>query len=197
MNANENTRQNSVRHYRPRLTFYKANGKCTGGALQLEVHPAHDDVDGSIMATFANQLTVGDRHVVPPKFATFDWDNSICVKLDFNDLTRMLEVFRGIKESIEDGKGLFHVSPAGSTKISLRHLVEYDGAYAFEVSRSKPGSPESKSAHIILSSSEAYGLAMAIEDSLGVICFGIPEVIARDTSAYKRRVKEMGTVPAA
>lgn len=197
MNINENGNIGKQRHFRPKLTFYRANSKCTGGALQLEVHPAHDDVDGSIMAVFARQLTVGDRSVVPPVFATFDWDNSICVKFDFNDLTKMLEVFRGVKESLEDGKGLFHVSPAGSTKISLRHLVEYDGAYSFEVTRNKSGTTESKSAHIVLSSSEAYGLAMAIEDSLGVICFGIPEVIPRDTSAYKRRVREMGNVPAA
>lgn len=197
MDSNENGKVGRQRHFRPKLTFYKANQKCTGGALQLEVHPAHDDVDGSIMAVFAKQLTVGDRSVTPPVFAMFDWDNSICVKFDFNDLTRMLEVFRGVKESLEDGKGLFHVSPAGSTKISLRHLVEYDGAYAIEVARNLPGASGSKSAHIVLSSSEAYGLAMAIEDSLGVICFGIPEVIPRDTSAYKRRVREMGNVPAA
>lgn len=197
MDSNENGKVVRQRHFRPKLTFYKANQKCTGGALQLEVHPAHDDVDGSIMAVFAKQLTVGDRSVTPPVFATFDWDNGICVKFDFNDLTKMLEVFRGVKESLEDGKGLFHVSPAGSTRISLRHIVEYDGAYAIEVARNLPGASGSKSAHIVLSSSEAYGLAMAIEDSLGVICFGIPEVIPRDTSAYKRRVREMGNVPAA
>lgn len=197
MDSNENGKVGRQRHFRPKLTFYKANQKCTGGALQLEVHPAHDDVDGSIMAVFAKQLTVGDRSVTPPVFATFDWDNGICVKFDFNDLTKMLEVFRGVKESLEDGKGLFHVSPAGSTRISLRHIVEYDGAYAIEVARNLPGASGSKSAHIVLSSSEAYGLAMAIEDSLGVICFGIPEVIPRDTSAYKRRVREMGNVPAA
>lgn len=197
MNTNEQSNSNIIRRYRPKLTFYRANARCTGGALKLEVHPAHDDVDGSIMATFAKQLTVGNRHVTPPVFATFDWENSICVKFDFNDLTKILEVFRGIKESLEDGKGLFHVSPAGTTKISLRHLVDLDGAYAFDVSRNKLGSLESKNAHIMLSSNEAYGLAIAIEDSLGVICFGIPEVIPRDTSAYKRRVKEMGNVPAA
>lgn len=197
MNNNEYTNINATRRFRPKLSFYRANAKCTGGALKLELHPAHDDVDGSIMATFAKQLTIGDRHKMPPVFATFDWDNSICVKLDFNDLTKMLEVFRGFKESLEDGKGLFHVSPAGTTKISLRHLVEREGCYSFDVYRSKPGSPESKSSHIMLSANEAYGLAIAIEDSLGAICFGIPEVIPRDTSNYKRRVKEMGNVPAA
>ena len=35
--------------YRPALTLYHPNGKGTGGAMELKLHPAHDDVDGSIM----------------------------------------------------------------------------------------------------------------------------------------------------
>lgn len=185
------------RRFRPTLAFYHPNARGTGGALKMELHPAHDEVDGSIMAMFARQLTVGDRSAMPPVFPTFDWDNLICVKLDFNDLTKMLEVFRGVKESLENGKGLYHTSPKGVTKIQLRHMVEPDSGYSFEVYRTPPGASESVNARLVLSSNEAYGLAIAIEDSLGAICFGIPMVIPRDKSAYKKRVREMRDAPAA
>lgn len=197
MNNPENTTAPAPRRFRPTLAFFHPNAKGTGGALKMELHPAHGNVDGSIMATFAKQLTIGDRYATPPTFPTFDWDNLICVKLDFNDLTKMLEVFRGVKESIENGKGLYHTSPSGTTKIVLRHMIEPDTGYSFEVYRNKPGAPESVNARITLSSNEAYGLAVAIEDSLGAICFGIPEVIERDTSGYRKRVKEMRDAPAA
>ena len=110
--------------YRPKLAFYHASPKGTGCAATLELHPAHDDVDGSIWLCAANQMTIGNRMGPNPTFPRFDWENRICVKLDFNDLCAMLQVFRGECESLEDGRGLFHQSPRGTTKIVLAHSVE-------------------------------------------------------------------------
>ena len=42
-----------ARRFRPKLSLYHANAKGTGGALKLELHPAHDATDGSIMAASA------------------------------------------------------------------------------------------------------------------------------------------------
>ena len=94
--------------FRPKLAFYHANARGTGGALQLELHPAHDDTDGSIMATFATQLTIGDRLGAVPVYPRFDWEGAITVKLDFTDISKMLQVFRGECEAPEDGRGHFH-----------------------------------------------------------------------------------------
>ena len=162
---------------RPTLTMYHPNCNGTGSALKLELHPAHDDTAGSIMATIATQLTIWNGlGAVPPVYPQFDWDGAITVKLDFTDICKMLQVFRGECESIEDGRGLFHKSTRGTTKIMLRHLVEPIHGYMLEVYRNTHGSEDSN-ARIFLAPYEALGLATAIESSMGVICFGIPMVI--------------------
>ena len=161
---------------RPALTMYHPNGRGTGSAIRLELHPAHDDTAGSIMATIATQLTTGNCIGSMPVYPRFDWDGAITVKLDFTDISKMLQVFRGECESIEDGSGLFHKSTRGTTKIILRHIVEPINGYMLEVSR-KTSDSEDSNARIFLSPYEALGLATAIESSMGVICFGIPMVI--------------------
>lgn len=162
---------------RPTLTMYHPNCNGTGSAIRLELHPAHDDTAGSIMATIATQLTNWNGlGAVPPVYPQFDWDGAITVKLDFTDICKMLQVFLGECESIEDGRGLFHRSTHGTTKIMLRHLVEPIHGYMLEVYR-KTSDSEDSNARIFLSPYEALGLATAIESSMGVICFGIPMVI--------------------
>ena len=161
---------------RPTFTMYHPNGKGTGSAIRLELHPAHDDTAGSIMATIATQMTTGNCMDSMPVYPRFDWEGAITVKLDFTDISKMLQVFLGECESLEDGRGLFHKSTRGTTKIMLRHLVEPIHGYMLEVYRNTHGSEDSN-ARIFLSPYEALGLATAIESSMGVICFGIPMVI--------------------
>ena len=158
----------------PALTMYHPNGNGTGSAIRLELHPAHDETAGSIMATIATQLT-GNCTGSIPVYPKFDWEGAITVKLDFTDISKMLQVFRGECESIEDGRGLFHQSPRGTTKITLRHIVEPINGYMLEVYRKTDS--EDSNARIFLSPYEALGLATAIESSMGVICFGIPMII--------------------
>ena len=183
---------NETKGFRPSFQLFHANGRGTGSAVEMELHPAHDDVDGCIMMSMANQKSVASVTGGVRTFATFDWEHKITVKLDFSDLCQMLMVFRGRSESIGDGKGLYHISPAGTTKIVMRHLVEPHQMYSLEVYRDLPGKQDLQcSSHIILSEAEADGIAMAFENSIGVICFGIPKVIPHDTSGYKARVRDM------
>ena len=161
---------------RPTLTMYHPNGRGEGSALRLELHPAHDDTAGSIMATIATQLTTGDCNGSMTVYPRFDWKGAITVKLDFTDISKMLQVFLGECESLEDGRGLFHKSTRGTTKIILSHIVDPINGYMLEVYRKTSGSEDSN-ARIFLSPYEALGLATAIESSMGVICFGIPMVI--------------------
>ena len=161
---------------RPTLTMYHPNGNGTGSAIRLELHPAHDNTAGSIMATIATQLTTGNCMGSMLVYPRFDWEGAITVKLDFTDISKMLQVFRGECESLEYGRGLFHKSTRGTTKIILRHIVEPINGYMLEVYR-KTSDSEDSNARIFLSPYEALGLATAIESSMGVICFGIPMVI--------------------
>ena len=161
--------------YRPALALYKANAKCTGCAMKMELHPAHGDTAGGSMMSLASQKTVGDYRGPNPIYPTFDWENAICVKLDFIDLSKMLQVFRGECENIEDGRGLVHRSPSGLTYIRLEHLVEPIPGYRLDV-KLCDGVVIIEQRSIILMPYEALGLVAAIESSLGVICFGIPMV---------------------
>ena len=194
MNTNINNKQKQYRNYRPKFSLYHANAKGTGCALKMEMHPALGDSDGYFMVGLAGQLTVGERRGSQPVYPTFDWNNAIYVKLDFSDITKMLEVFRGMTESIEDGKGLFHSSPSGTTKIILRHIQE--GGYSFDIFRSKAGVEGTVGAHFVLSPNEAYGLALAMEDSLGAICFGVPSIWS-DGRSYEQKPQEQKDVSAA
>ena len=163
-----------IKTYRPSLAFYKANAKGSGCAMKMELHPAHDQTSGYIMMSLASQKTVGDYRGPNPIYPTFDWENAICVKLDFIDLSKMLQVFRGECESIEEGRGLVHRSPKGLTYIRLEHLIDPIPGYRLEVEFSAgAGSVEQRT--IMLAPYEALGLTAAIESSLGVICFGMPE----------------------
>lgn len=161
---------------RPALAFYKANAKGTGCAMKMELHPAHGDTAGGIMMSLASQKTVGDYRGPNPIYPTFDWENPITVKLDFTDLAKMLQVFRGERESIEEGRGLIHRSPSGLTYIKLAHLVDPIPGYKFEVKFSA-GEGRVEQRTIMLAPYEALGLTAAIESSLGVICFGVPMII--------------------
>lgn len=179
MNESINNAVKPAATYRPRLAYYHANPRGTGAVVQFELHPAHDNVDGSIFASFARQKTTGGMNGGVRTFATFDWQNRVTVKLDISDLSQMLQVFRGMQESIADGRGLFHNMERGSTVIRLEHRIEPVTGYLFEVSR-KLGEGDAVRIGVMLSPTEALGLSLAMEQSMGVIAFGIPMVVARN-----------------
>lgn len=196
---NENTQSEQKKplgSFRPKLAFYHANARGTGGALRMQLHPAHDDTDGCIMATLASQLTIGDRRGAVPVHPRFDWENGITIKLDFTDISKMLQVFRGECESLEGGKGLYHQSVRATTRINLQHSVEPNQGYLFEVFRTMRNGEEGH-AMVFLAPYEALGLTAALESSMGVICFGIPMLIEHDTTQYRAAVREKGNASAA
>ncbi|MDD4025157.1 MAG: hypothetical protein PHN85_04455, partial [Kiritimatiellae bacterium] len=85
------------RGYRPRLSFYHANGKGTGSAARFEVVPAGGDREGAVYLTLAQQKSVatGSSAQGNRQHATFDWSGRVTVKLNFEDLCQMLLVFSG------------------------------------------------------------------------------------------------------
>lgn len=161
---------------RPTLALYHANGKGTGSAMKLQLYPARvGDLDsGAIYATIAPQSTLGDRRSTPPIYPRFDWDNAIKIRLDFDDLAKVLQVLRGETESIDDGKGLFHRYADKCQLIKFRHTVEPVCSYALEVVETFADAQyHEREAHIFLSNAEALGLSLAIEHSFAAISFGV------------------------
>ena len=166
-----------ARNYRPRLSFYHANGKGTGSAAQFEVVPAGGDRDGAVFLTLAQQKSVATGSVEQGtrQHATFDWQNRVTVKLNFGDLCQLLQVFKGVAVTVADGKGLYHDSRNTTTLINLTRQSEPYTGLALEVSRR--GKAESEPAvrtRIVFNSAEAFGLGAVLEQVLGLLAFGVP-----------------------
>lgn len=195
---NEENNVKTVGRYRPSLGFYHASPKGNGCVAKFTLHPAHDNEDGSIMMMMAGQQTVGNRNGANPTFATFDYNNAVYVKLDFNDLVEILRVFQGEIESVNDGKGLYHRSVKYATSIRVTHIIDPIVGYSIEVWR-KPFRTEESETHlrIVLKPGEALGLCEAIRGSLYLVTFGIPMLVEHDTSAYRAETKAMRETSAA
>ena len=163
---------------RARKVFYHPNGKGTGAALQLELHPAHEDIEGSVFLTLAPQKSIGMKTDTDTVHPTFDWRTAICLKLGLMDLAQILQVLRGMQESLADGKGLFHRSVNATTVIKFEHRIEPRPGYAFDVWK-KPHDGDQQHYYFTFDPSEAFFLMLALEQSAGVIAFGIPQVIPR------------------
>lgn len=154
---------------RPAMTMHHANAKGTGTAIRLELHPARPDADGSILATIAPQKS--PTPAAP--YASFDWDNSIAVRLGFLELAKILQVFRGQYESIDDGKGIYHRTANGCTVVRLAHRIEPVGGYVLDVSH-RPNGGETVCMSFAMTYDEAFALSEAIGQAMLYVSFGVP-----------------------
>lgn len=189
MNVNETSvAQPFVR--RTRKVFYHPNGKGTGSALQLELHPAHEDTEGSVFLTLAPQRTIGMRTADDTVHPTFDWRNAVCLKLDLMDLAQLLQVLRGVQESLADGKGLFHRSANASAVIKFEHRIEPVPGYLLDISK-KPLTGDLQRVSFFFRPVEAFACALMLEQALVYVAFGIPTVIPRMRPAPAVPVAEM------
>lgn len=163
---------------RPKLAFYHPNAKGTGCAIILELYPATNEHEGFILCSFANQMTIGNPMGANPTYPKFDWENGVVVRLRFDDLAHILQVFRGETESILDGKGLFHKDGNCTDMIQLRHIIDPVCGYQFSVAHIERDARTSGETRftILLSNAEALGLCEAITGSLYLITFGKPMV---------------------
>ena len=158
--------------FRPQLALYHPNGRGTGAAAKFELHPAHDNVAGCIMLKMAAQCAIGSKAGDTPQFARFDWENAITVKLDFSDISAMLQVFNGENESLGDGRGLYHLSAKAATKIAMRHVVEPKPGYSLDLHRTTTADNAETRTHMLITPTEAEGLRAAILGAMSAICFG-------------------------
>ena len=144
-----------------------------GSAIRFELHPAHGRIAGHIFIEVARQKSVASVQGEVTTFATFDWENKICCKMGLGDLAQMMMVFRGMQESIQDGKGLFHRSAKANTVIKFSHQIEPRPGYMFSAS-CKPFDGELRSAFFVFHPEEAVCFSTALEAAMGVLVFGVP-----------------------
>lgn len=164
---------------RPRYNCCHPNPRGTGCSVRFELHPAHDNVEGSVFVTFAAQKTAGSFENGQKIFPTFDWVNSVTVRLNVIEVAAMLEVFRGYREKMGDGNGLFHTSASANTVITLEHRLEPTPGYLFGVSRKSPDG-ELRRMKVLLEMREALALTDSLSGALVFMAFGIPQVIERN-----------------
>ena len=165
--------------YSPRLMFYHPNGKGTGCAMAMQLRPADATGGGRIVVSFANQMTVGDPTGDNPTFPTFDWENSVDVVLDFNDLCAILQVLRGETESVCEGRGIFRKYKECCQTIKFSHIVEPVCGYLFDVFEDTTANGcDSRRVRMLLSPAESLGICESISGSMYLIAFGSPYTTA-------------------
>ena len=160
-----------------RATICHANARGTGSAIRFELHPARGKTAGYLFVEMARQKSVASMQGEVPMFATFDWANKICCKMGLGDLAQMLMVFRGMQESIQDGKGVFHRSAKANAVIRFAHQIEPNPGYMFSVS-CKPFDGELRDAFFVFRPEEAVWFSTALESVMGVLAFGVPTATA-------------------
>lgn len=156
-----------------RATICHPNQRGTGSAIRFELHPARGRISGYLFVEMARQKSVASLNGAVPAFATFDWANKIVVKMGVNDLAQMVMVFRGMQESILDGKGLFHRSAKANAVIKFSHQIEPAPGYLFSVS-CKQFEGERKDGYFVFRPEEAVWFSSALESMMGVLVFGVP-----------------------
>ena len=157
------------------------NAKGTGSSLQLELHPAHGHVEGSLFAKLAPQKTVGSFDGGVRILPTFDWDGAITVRLDILELAQIQEVLRGYREKIADGNGLFHRTAKANTVITFEHRIDPVPGYVLSMSQ-KSADGELTRISFILSMTEALALSSALDGAIVHVAFGMPQFVREEVA---------------
>lgn len=153
----------------PKVNIFHANAKGTGSALTVEVCPAMEYIDGNVNISFAAQMPYEGEKVFP----RFDFGNRITISLHPLEVEKLLEVFEGQTESIEDGKGFFIVAPTSRTSFKCSHIIDPVPGYALTVERKMVGEEtETRSATFVLTPSEGGMLYHGLRSVMGRLLFG-------------------------
>lgn len=146
------------------IGIHHANARGTGSAMRVELAPAHDGERGRVTLRLAPQEAV--------QTVAFDWSAATTAELDLFEVAKMLEVFRGCSESVNDGRGIFRRSDALCTVVQVAHRVEPAPGYFVEIARKSVAGGETRKVGILLTATEAFALSLALEGSMGRIAFG-------------------------
>jgi len=88
---------------RPRLMFVDAHeDDCNGSAMQIELHPATIDFQGSIMMEFAKQSETSYCDEYGYHSPSFDWANSLKFRLNMTEIAEIIAFLDGGVNYIRD-----------------------------------------------------------------------------------------------
>ena len=149
------------------FTIQHSNRKGTGTALKMELLPATDKETGSLILTFARQKK-SDGDVIPAR-PFFDWNDARSIWLETLEVAKVLEVFAGETESIDDGKGL--LDSAHKQALILRHVVEPVQGYELALKKID-GEGNVELRVIMLTQTEGRMLYDILQGSMSILAFG-------------------------
>lgn len=142
-----------MKGYHPSMKIYHPSSCGVGSALMLELIPfAYGE-------RYSGRLEI---NIAPQVGEEYEWSQSICVSLDFDDVAQMLMVFRGETESINDGAGI----PIGDCTFNMRHVIEPVHGYRMILTKG-----DRLLIAFMLKPAEALGISLALEQSMAKLVF--------------------------
>lgn len=139
-----------MKGYHPSLTIYHPSPLGVDSALRLKLIPFEYEKPNSGKLVITIALHDG---------ADYDWSRALYENLDFEDVSRMLQVFRGETESINDGAGITHW---WTHKFNMSHVI---CGYKMMLSDGN------RTYEFMLKPAEALGISLAIEQSMSKLVF--------------------------
>ena len=141
-----------MKGYHPSIKIYHPSSRGVGSALMLELIPfAYGD-------PYSGKLEI---NIAPQDGDEYEWSQSICMGLDFEDVSRMLMVFRGETESINDYAGI----TIRDCTFNMRHVIEPVNGYRMILTKGD------RLVAFTLKPAEALGISLALEQSMAKLVF--------------------------
>lgn len=134
------------------IKIYHPSSRGVGSALMLELIPFVYGLPDS------GRLEI---NIAPQDGDEYDWAYDLCVSLDFEDVARMLMVFRGETESINDGKGITR----RDCTFNISHVIEPIHGYRMILTSGN------RLVAFMLKPAEALGISLALEHSMSKLVF--------------------------
>lgn len=147
--------------------------------MAIKIHHANSHGNGSMLTVVPVVgegfiFTLNPQNSEGAAFASFDHEKPASFLVTFAEIGELLGVFRGMQESVRDGKGLYCRGELYASVMKLRHEVEPIHGYRLSVAiKAVGGSDETKTCEILLTTYEAMSLMLAIEGSMGRVFLGV------------------------
>lgn len=135
------------------------NGRGTGTALYVTPYKAWNDEEGCVRFNLAPQDG-------PTSYAT---DKRIEFIATPNDVAKMLMVFRGMEETINDGKGINELG----VLLKFSHVIDPIPGYRLELWEKYDVNSDTRHYEILLRTTEALELMLALEGVMSQLIFGM------------------------
>lgn len=164
--------QSDVNAYPQALRFYHPSASGRGAAMQIEPRFSNRQGDryNCFFLEMAAQQTPPSQQGGQRVHATFNWQEKLAVKLDFEDICEILVVLEGRADKVGGKRdGLFHQSDSANTIITCQRGEQ--GGTMFGLSRKDNASGETSRVSIVLSEAEALGLRHVLQSSLFFLSF--------------------------